>query len=331
MKKGVKIFIALLMVLSIAGCGVSTKEFSEIEKIFKENDYSFETRLDCSYALVENDDHRWVMLDGKDDLYFRDDNASDGSGIVDLADEKLYMLNDLEKECKSKDEKIRAKNFVKSSEKKLSTLGLSEEDVKKYIKEKWDEERKEYDNLSKKERFEKEFNTNYIKLMSDSLISDMYDFYCKNKYENFTYEDLCENYLKSELNDEILHYHKLLTENNNESWSIKVNGISNKNGNTVIAYGTEDDGDSNDVNYIILYDEEEQKISSISCASELSDDKKDFLVGSAVMLKKLTKEDYSGEEALAILSKAMDSPLKLDGFTFVLSTDDRYMFMAVPS
>ena len=331
MRKGVKVFVALFMILSIVGCGTKVKDYSQIKKIFKDNGYSFETRFDCSYALVEKDSHRWIMIDESDDLYFRDDNASDGSGIVNLSDNKLYVLDNLKKECKSKDEQSRAKVFLKSNEKKLTALDLNVNEVKKYIKEKWKIEKKKYDELSKKERLEKEFDTNYIKLMSDSLIDDMYDYYCKNKYENINYEDLCGNYLKSELNDEIYKYHELLTDNDKGTWEIKLKGISNSNGNIVIIYKAEDDGDSNDVNYMILYDKDDQKISSISCVAELSTDKTDFLVGSAVMLRNLTDESYTGEEALTVLAKTINNPIKIDGFTFVLNTDDRYVFMAIPS
>lgn len=332
MKKGVKIFIALLMVLSIAGCGVSTKEYSEIEKIFKDENYEFDVSNDCGYASIKKDNHRWIMIDKSDDLYYRDVDEDGGLGVVNLNDKKLYRVDSIREELTTKEDKKRAEKYLKSSEEKLKKLDLSEKDVLIYVSKKFEKKKKEYNKLSKKQRLEKEFDSRYFSVLTDEMINEIYNYYSKNKFKNLTYQDLCENFVNyGPYSDKISEYNKLILEGDTGKFDIEMDSLVSMDNNLGVFYKLKEYGSNSNVNYIMLYDSEKNEMSVISCTADTSDDKSDFYVWSMILMKLLTQKSYTGQEWLSILSNTVSSPIQVGNWSFKLDMSNGYKFMAIPA
>lgn len=332
MRKGVKVFVALFMILSIVGCGTKAKDYAEIAKIFKDNSYQNEVLYDCSYVCVEKDGHRWIKVDKSNDIYYRDINADDGIGVVNLNDENLYAANGFKEKLTSKNDQKIAKKYLESNEKKLKALDLNEKDVATFLNNKLNKKKKEYKKLSKRERLEKEFDSKYLSALSDNMINKVYQYYSKNKFDNTTYESLCENFVNyGPYAKQLSKYNKLLLEGDTGKFGIEINSLISNDENLGVFYNLMEYGSAVDVNYIMLFDFDKKEVTGMSCSANSSVDKSDFYLWSMVLMKLLTQKDYTGQEWLSVLANTVSSPVRLDDWSFKLDTSNGYKFMAFPS
>lgn len=329
-KKVLNLFLAFIMVLSAAGCSTRNKDYSEIDKIFKDNGYTFDVMYDCAYAYVSKDDQRWILRDGSKDLFYRDGSVDDGSGVVNLNNQKLYDIRDIKTELSEKDEEKRAKKYLESNEKELKKLDITIADVTLYLNKKWNQKQKEYSKLSNKERLEKEFKNEYIKEMSDSLINGVYKFYCKDRFHNFTYKELCENYInKRSSMEDLSNYHNKLISCNNSKIEISLAALLSSDDNMGVVYKLTQSGVTSDVDYIMLYDTNKEKVTSIACMADSTVEKSDFYLWSIIMMKLITDKDYTAQQWLSLLSNSVNNFITVDEWQFNLKMNDDYKLIAL--
>lgn len=107
------------MSVSVVACGARNKDYSEISKILKDNDYEFEVQIDCSYAFVQksNQDYVYGMLEGSNDLFYIDNTDESGQGVLDVENDKLYETVDLKKELTSEEDKKQLRSIRRVTKK----------------------------------------------------------------------------------------------------------------------------------------------------------------------------------------------------------------------
>lgn len=331
-KRVLSLFIAFILCIPVVGCGARNKDYSEINKIFKNNGYTFNIMDDCAYAYVYKDDARWVMVEGRNDLYYRDVNKDSGSGVVDLKNKKLYSVLDYKEELTNSEDKKRAEKYIQSSEEKLKKLDLTTTDVITYLNKKWSDKKKEYGKLSKKERLKKEFDNNFFDSMPSTLIDEIYKYYSKNKFKNYSYETLCKNFVnEGPYSGDLAEYNKSLLESDTGSLDISINSIIANNNNMAVFYELEKDYSTLDCQFIMVYSLEDKKLSTITCRAPSTVEKSDFYVWSCVLMKLVSGKQHTATEWLSLLANSISNPIQVGDWVFQLSMGDEFLFIGIPA
>lgn len=280
LKKCFKLFIVCMMSVSVVACGARNKDYSEISKILKDNDYEFEVQIDCSYAFVQksNQDYVYGMLEGSNDLFYIDNTDESGQGVLDVENDKLYETVDLKKELTSEEDKKTVEKYKKSYEENKKKLDLTTTDFKTYITKKWDEKKKEYSKLSKTERLNKQFDVNYFTKMPDSLINEVYDFYSQDKFNYKTYTDFCNDFInEGPYKDVLAQENKKIQKSYSSKYDVSINSMIYSGGSLGITYDIKNEGSLTDVQYMMVYSLDDHKLETIACRADTDVEKTRFL------------------------------------------------------
>lgn len=332
LKKYFKLFIVCVMCVSVVACGARNKDYSEISKILKDNDYEFEVMIDCSYAYVKKGDYVYGMLKGSKDLFYIDNTDESGQGVLDVENNKFYKSIDLKKELKSEEDKKTVENYKKSFEENKKKLNLTTTDFKTYITKNWNKKKKEYSKLSKTERLNKQFNVNYFTQMPESLINEIYDFYSEDKFNYVIYSDFCNDFLnEGPYKDDLAEENKKIQKSYSSKYDVSINSIICSGGNLGITYEIRNEGSLTDVQYMMVYSLDDHKLETIACRADSDVEKTDFYLWSIVLLRSLLEKNYTSREWLSLLADSVSSPQQVDNYHFKMAMDDNsYMLIVLP-
>lgn len=343
MKKILCVLLCLCFTFGVTGCS-SLKSSKEIKKSLTGGSFEISSDYSNKISAICHDSDKdyylngWTYVKDKDILVFNENGNDEHEYIVIVDVKKEIAYEDLI--SFTNDDSVSQEiieNIINNSSELASSLDLSIDEIKKFLKEELDNQISQYKKMTYKEKLAVKFeDEDAIQNLTEEEAKKYFELYEKNN--DLSFNELQEEaYLQDQSTSieikTIINNMKDKSKNSTNSWKMKNFKLQKSEETSAVWYDWYIGYNDTLIDFVFLYDTNTNKYGGVSMYSKGAkfdvDDVEDILAMYMVLMQ-CVDETIDATTAMSIANNCYEHDYEYNGNYYYISLEGDLQMMIVP-